>query len=351
MLQYKYNDKGASDMDYREEISKTKRFKQEYLDGLDRLILDRQLEMAEKRKEYGKNIFEDQEAYREDFKKMLGWPLVDHESKGLPSVKCEKLSDGSGYSVYRMRFEILDGVTVTGLYFQVDGDGKKPLVLVQHGGNGTPELISGFYGDTCNYNLMLERVIAQGVNAFAPQLLLWDESYGIPFDRVNIDARLKRVGSSITAVELYGLTRILDYFEAHDNVSSFGMVGLSYGGFYTLFLSALDKRIRSAVSCSFFSTRDAYPWSDWTWFRSAEKLDDAEIACLVYPRKLCIEIGTKDALFDVKHGMDAFETLTELCKDVGTEWLTFIPFDGTHEFCHNDEPITEMVKDLLADAN
>ena len=86
-------------------------------------------------------------------------------------------------------------------------------------------------------------------------------------------------------------------------------------------------------------------------FGSTGTLDDAEIACLVYPRKLCIEIGTKDALFDVKHGMDAFETLTELCKDVGTEWLTFIPFDGTHDFCHNDEPITEMVKDLLADTN
>ena len=189
-------------MNHREEEAQSKNFKREYLDGLNRLILNRQSEMAEKRAEYGKNIFEAQETYRNDFKKMLGWPLVGCDTKGIPNVKTEKLSEESGYSIYRMQFEILDGVMMTGLYFHSDGEGKKPLVLVQHGGLGTPELISGMYGSTCNYNRMLERVIAHGVHAFAPQLLLWDEKYDVPFDRVNIDARLKRVGSSITAVEL-----------------------------------------------------------------------------------------------------------------------------------------------------
>ncbi len=342
--------KEVNKMNYREEIPQTKKFKQEYLDGLNELIRRRQTAMAEKREEYCKNIFEDQEAYRNDFKKMLGWPLIDCDTSGLPSVKMEKLSEESGYSIYRMQFEILEGVMITGLYFRINGEEKRPLVLVQHGGWGTPELMSGVYGSTASYNGMLERVISHEVHAFAPQLLLWQpDKYGVLYDRANVDARLKRVGSSITAVELYGLTRILDYFEAQDNVSSFGMVGHSYGGFYTLFMSALDKRIRSAVSCSFFNTRDEYPWSDWTWFRAAEQFDDAEIACLVYPRKLCIEIGTNDALFDVRYGMRSLEKLTELCRGVGTDWLTFIPFDGTHEFCRDDGPIIEMVNDLLSD--
>lgn len=41
-----------------------------------------------------------------------------------------------------------------------------------------------------------------------------------------------------------------------------GMVGLSYVGFYTLYIAALDTRIKAAVSCSFFNDRDRYPWSD-----------------------------------------------------------------------------------------
>ena len=334
-------------VEYREEISSTHQFKKSYVDGFDKLILSRQQDMEKVRKEYTKNIMLDPEKYREDFKKMLGWPLVDHHDDRLPTVKTEKLAREDGYTIYRMSFEILDDLEMSGLYFEMDEE-KRPLVLVQHGGLGTPELISAFYnGDTANYNSILERVIAHKVHAFAPQLLLWNkEKFEVRFDRNNIDARLKRVGSSITAVEIYGLMRILDYFESKDNVSNFGMVGLSYGGFYTLFLSAIDQRIRSAISCSFFNSRDQVPWSDWTWFNSAGKFDDAEIACLVYPRKLCIEIGTNDPLFNVASGVKSYERILEICKDVGTDWISFIEFEGVHEFCKDDMPIKALVDEI-----
>lgn len=334
-------------MKYREEISITKQFKQDYVDGLDNLILSRQRDMEKVRKEYAKDIILESEKYREDLKKMLGWPLVDHHDDSPTTVRAEKLAKEDGYTIYRMSFKILDSLEISGLYFEMDGK-KSPLVLIQHGALGTPELISGFYnGDTTNYNDILERVITHRVHAFAPQLLIWSgEKYGVEFDRRDIDARLKRVGSSITAIELYGLMRILDYFESKDNISNFGMVGMSYGGFYTLFLSAIDQRIRSAISCSFFNSRDQIAWSDWTWFNFAQKFDDAEIACLVYPRKLCIEIGTNDKLFDVAYGIKSHERVLELCKDVGTDWLTFITFEGTHEFCKDDMPIKALVDEL-----
>jgi hypothetical protein len=334
-------------MKYREEISTTQHLKQDYVDGLDKLIISRQRDMEKARREYAKDIMLEPEKYRDDFKKMLGWPLVDHHDDRLPTVKAEKIAKEDGYTIYRMSFQILDGLEMTGLYFEMDGE-KKPLVMVAHGGLGTPELISAFYdGDTANYNDMLERVITHRVHAFAPQLLLWNkEKYGVTFDRVATDAGLKRLGGSITAVELYGMMRILDYFESKDNVSSFGMVGLSYGGFYTLFLSAIDKRIRSAISCAFFNTRDKIAWSDWTWFKSAEKFDDAEIACLVYPRKLCIEIGTNDNLFDAAYGIRSYERVLELCRDVGTDWLSFITFEGTHEFCRDDAPIKALIDEI-----
>ena len=334
-------------MKYREEILFTKQFKQGYVDGLNRLITSRQQDMADIRKEYTKNIMLDAEKYRDDLKKMLGWPLVDHHDDLLPNVSAEKLANEDGYTIYRMSFEILDGLEMSGLYFEMD-EKKRPLVFVQHGGLGTPEVISAFYnGDTSNYNSMLERVIAHGVHAFAPQLLLWNkEKYGVQFDRLDVDARLKRVGSSITAVELYGLMRILDYFESKDNISNFGMIGMSYGGFYTLFLSAIDQRIRSAISCSFFNSRDQVPWSDWTWFDFAGKFDDAEIACLVYPRKLCIEIGTNDPLFNVEYGVKSYERILEICKDVGTDWISFIEFEGVHEFCKDDKPIKVLVDEI-----
>ncbi len=334
-------------MQYREEFKVTKPYKQSYADGIERIIEQRQKKAESVRHAYTENIFEDAPRYREELKAMLGWPLVGHTEKDLPHVITETLAEEETHSIYRMQFEILDGLTMSGLFFRAKENGKKPLVIVQHGGAGTPERISGVYGSTTNYNDMLERVIRHGVHAFAPQLLLWDEKYGAPFDRRAIDARLKRVGSSITAIEIYGITRILDYFEKQSYVSDFGMVGLSYGGFYTLFAAAVDTRIRSSVSCSFFNTRDRYGWSDWTWQNSAEKFDDAEIACLVYPRRLWIGVGNNDELFDAKYAEESFERLKALCKNAGTDWVSLTVFDGKHEFYREDAPIEQLIEDLF----
>ena len=333
-------------MKYRESMDLTKEYKSNYIKGIEQIIKERQKQAEIVRKESMKDIFENQEKYRNEFKKMLGWPLSEHKSDGLPGVVSEKLSEEDGYSIYRMQFEILKGLTMTGLFFKEGGEEPKPLVIVQHGGEGTPELISGVYGNTYNYNDMLQRVRKNGVHVFAPQLLLWNENYNVDFDRKAIDAELKRVGSSITAVEIYGITRILDYFEAQKYVSVFGMVGLSYGGFYTLYTAAVDTRIKAAISCSFFNKRDIITWSDWTWYKSAEKFDDAEVACLVYPRKLYIEMGNQDELFDYVYSEESFERLKEICCDFGMEWAELIVFNGVHEFCKDDEPIRHIIKIL-----
>ena len=336
-------------MSYTEEKSAANGYRRTYADDLARLVEQRQQQAAAKRAAYAQNIFTDPEPYREQFKRMLGWPLVDHQPEALPAPQSELLAAEDGYHLYRMQFEVLPGLHMHGLLYRADGDDQKPLVLVQHGGNGTPEFIGNLFGEgTANYNDMLQRVKKHGVHIFAPQLLLWEESYEVPYNRQDLDIRLKRVGGSITAVEVYGLQRILDYFEAQPYVSCFGMVGLSYGGFYTLFTTAIDTRIRSAVSCAYFNTRDKVPWVDWTWFGAAETFDDAEVACLVYPRRLCLEIADHDELFDHQYGVQSFETVKRLCHEVGTDWIKLIVFDGCHEFCHDDAPIEQLIADLQA---
>ena len=333
-------------MIYQEEIRRAESYKKAYLDGIEAVISQRQKEAEALRIDYFKDIFTDQEKYREELKQMLGWPLTEPADRNIPNAVFEKLSDEEGYTVFRVQLEILTGLTLTGLFFKMQGDEKKPLIIIQHGGGGTPEIISGMYGGTSNYNDMLMRVAKRGVHAFAPQLLLWGEPYGIPFDRTDIDARLKRVGSSITAIELYGIRRVLDFFEAESYVSAFGMVGLSYGGFYTLFAAAIDTRIKSSLSCSFFNKRDRCARSDWIWTNSAKKFDDAEVACLIYPRKLYIAMGDKDELFDSRYSAESFERMKDYCKSIRTDWVDLTVFDGTHEFINNDDAIYKLINDI-----
>ena len=335
-------------MKYTEQKHDSLKYKEEYLGGIESVIKSRQEDGEKKRCEFIRDIFTDPEGYREEFKKMLGWPLAGHNDKSVPSVKLEELSDEDEYILYRATFDVVEQFKITGLFFKLKSNEKLPLVIVQHGGLGTPEFISGMYeGKTGNYNDMLMRVLERGVHVFAPQLAIWDpKEYGADFDRAGLDARLKRVGSSIAALEVYALTRVIDYFEAQDFVRNFGMVGLSYGGFYTLFTVAADTRIKSAISCSFFNKRDMVPWTNWVWKDSAYLFDDAEIACLVYPRRICLQMGDKDQLFDAKYSKESFEKIKKICKDVGTDWVELIVFDGKHEFYKGDEPIDVLINDL-----
>lgn len=337
-------------MNYREKKDATVQYKSEYVKGLNNVIVARQKECEKERFEYTKDIFENQEKYRADFIKMLGWPLGTEEMTKTPKlVSEEKLSSEDGYTVYRLRFEILDGLLMTGLFFKMNGDEKRPFLLVPHAGYGTPEFISGVYGGTGNDHDMVQRLLKYNVNVFVPQLALWNEgTYGVGINRTGLDARLKRVGSSIAAVEICGLINILNYFEGQAYTGNIGMCGLSYGGFFTLFTTAIDKRVKSAVSCSFFNSRDAYPWCDWTWQNAAKLFDDAEIACLVYPRPICIEFGHYDELFDYEYTLRSYERIKTMCAGagVGTNWLTFHDFDGMHEFCWDEEPLEKLVSDL-----
>ena len=337
------------ELKYREEEAASKQYKEDYVNGFERLIRSLELNAEAVRDSRVEELFKNPEDARRDFCAMLGKPLG--MPRGEPPIpSCEELSREDDATVTRMHFEFLDGLTMTGLLIKHDTDKALPLVICQHGGFGTPETVASIHrGDTANYYHMAMRTFDKGVNVFLPQLLLWDaEVYGAPYNRVQIDARLKRLGSSVAAVEIHGIMRILDYFETQPFVKNFGMVGLSYGGFYTLYTAACDTRICSAVSSSFFNDRSKIPWADLTWQNSAYRFFDAETACLVYPRHLSVLVGENDELFNVEGARREYIRLEKLCASVGTAWVDFTVFKGNHMFPKEDAALDALVKDLLA---
>lgn len=330
---------------YREAIEASEKYKEDYLSGLEKVILQRESAADEVRYQKCKDILANQESYRQSLKAFLGWPLTEKDSGNIPKASVVKLSEDKICTIYRISVEVLDGYSITGLLFQQD-EQKRPLVIAQHGGDGTPEQVGNLYGETYNYNQMIERMLKCNVHVFAPQLLLWNtQNFGIPYQRDVLDARLKNTGSSIAALEIYGITRILDYFQAQSYVSNFGMIGLSYGGFYTLYTAALDKRIQSAVACSFSHT-SKQARCDWMWGQYRESFSDAEVACLVYPRKLCYEMGDCDPLFDLKEVEAEISQLKELAGETVENWFEFLLFSGGHEFCWDNEPLIRLAKNI-----
>ena len=115
-------------MEYREEKSASNTQKQGYVDGFEALIARRQTELAEKRRAAAADIFENAEAHRIAFCQMLGWPLAETRPTEPPRVESEVLSREEGYTVFRMRMEILPDLWMTGLLFKRESNEKLPPI-------------------------------------------------------------------------------------------------------------------------------------------------------------------------------------------------------------------------------
>ncbi|MGG1515414.1 dienelactone hydrolase family protein [Paenibacillus oryzisoli] len=341
---------------YREREDAGNRHRAQQAEELTAWIAAEQRRSRERRASYFTPVYTDLASYassierlRREFAAMLGFPLNELYIEGKEPVSPGKVEaaydliaeDALG-TIYRVTLPVMEGLHAYGLFFRPPGDGPFPLVIAQHGGQGTPEMTAGFFGSV-NYNDMTRRILRRGVAVFAPQLLLWEaERFGPSFDRKQIDVQLKQLGGSLTALEVLKIRRSLDALLRRPDIDAqrVGMVGLSYGGFYTLFAAALDTRISVAVSSCFVNDRFAYGRSDWTWTGAGHRFLDAEVCGLICPRPLYIEGGAQDALFTV----DGF---VEESRRAGSHYerlaiperFRAVVFDGGHEFNPQEEPL------------
>lgn len=334
-------------MQYREENKAWESARCEYVDGLNNLIKNRASMLDVERHKNAASIFNEPERFRNMLRNMLGWPLNEAVARVVPEIVMQKIGNDGEITIYRARIRIFDELILNGIYFTHEDSKKRPLIIAQHGGYGTPEFASGFInGDSANYNGMVDEILKYDVDVFAPQLLLWDvDRFGAKYDRSTIDKKLKHMGSSVFAVEVYAIIRAIDCFESK-GYTSFGMVGLSYGSQYTILTTAIETRIRSCIASCSFTDRNQYDWADWLWFDSASKLHDAETVCLIYPRRIRIQIGNNDPIFNSEYGKREYDVLKKLCENVDMDWCEFTVFDGVHEFYHGNDAIKHLIDDL-----
>ncbi len=334
---------------YQEKETAGNSYREEYKAGLDALLIQLQNASMLKRNALHNALLSDPEAFRNRIRSTLGWPLTKEARTSCPA-RITRVVQEDDTIISRVQLEIQPGLWMYGVFFQKDTETPLPLVIAQHGGQGTPELCSNFFGSE-NYNDMTRRIRAKGVHVLCPQLFLWDAarfSEGGSTARYPMDRALKHVGSSIAAIELDGLLKWIDWASTLPCVDadSIGMIGLSYGGFYTLYTAALDKRIKAALSSCYFNDKTKYNWEDWTWDHSGNQFQDAEVAALIFPRKLWIQICDKDHLFAADTAQQEFERLTQL-REYTEAQLHLECFEGDHEFGPSDDGINFVVKALF----
>ena len=117
--------------------------------------------------DFEKNI----ENYRNEYIKMLGLDKIKEEV--CPPVEKVFVGEDEISRIYRFKIYITPEIPFYGMLFIPHGAKKDaPLIIVQHGGGGTPELCMDLNGKN-NYNHLGQRILEKGALVFAPQLLLW----------------------------------------------------------------------------------------------------------------------------------------------------------------------------------
>lgn len=342
-----------------------KDYRKKYFEGIVNVLNKKMDESSKKRDEFinPDSLAEHREHYQKKYCDMLGWPLNEFEHNFKPNFKKELLEELDFVTVYRLCIETLPDLWFEGtLYVPKSSSKKLPLTIINPGGGYFCEDLIA-HGDypSAQYRNIGGRFVEAGCMLFAPQLLIRNGDgfdFDMPKTRQFIDDRLKALGGSIAAIEIFNLKRAIDYFIGNEDIDSerIGMAGLSYGGFYTLYTSAADTRIKSTFSSCFFCGRFGYKdeedgcRSDWLWQNSAETFFDAEVAALIAPRALYIENGKADEIFSVDLSIKEFERLKPFYERANAEdkLKYFVGNDG-HIVDEGEQGIKFYLDNLFSD--
>jgi len=329
-----------------EEPQAADKYRSAYVDGINSYIKKLYSDGKNIRREYmpPEKLVSNPEAFRDEFKKMLG---INSFSSAPTDFKTEYVGEDEVCRIMRVTCIMQNTIPMYALYMvPLNARAPMPLVIAQHGGGGTPELCSDFYGKN-NYNHMVRRLLERGFAVLAPQLLLWSKSdsetmrkHDIPYHRGGIDGDLRRFGTTLTGLEISGILKLLDCVSDLNEIDSerIGMIGLSYGGYYTLYTMAADTRIKAGYAAGAFNDRDVYNWSDWKYFGSGIHFHDAEAAALCAPRRLYVQVGKQDQVFDYTSAIPEAERVIDYYKAYNAEEnFRFDVWEGGHTVSDSDE--------------
>ena len=329
---------------YREDIEKDSIYRQNFNSAF-RSYLDEEMKKAEHHRDgfmTKENLPIERERFREKYIRMLGYPLTEYENIKTEKIQVQSnfVTFSDGVSIYRMVITAYGNLPLYGILLLPETEGEKPFVLCLHGKEGTPELVTSIYENSGNYNHMAFRYAKRGCVVFCPQLYLWNSDiYGVPYDRDRLDASMRQLGGSMSALEVLLLKRVYDYFETMPYVNRDKMYvsGLSYGGMFAMLFGAAETRVKGVYSSCYFNDRYENGWVDMCYKNAANTFFDAEICALISPRKLFISVADEDPVFAVDTAKKEFERLKPLYETSGaTENLQLEVFHGLHEFSLND---------------
>jgi len=254
----------------------------------------------------------------------------------------ELAADLPTHKAYRVWLSAFESVSAYGILLVPKTDGKHPALICIHGMGGTPEAVCGLTDKPDYHNRFGLQAVERGYVVFAP-LDMNSEA-----KRRWLDRKALLEGERLQALEQFKIKRVVDYLSARSDVDAtrIGAYGISWGGRTTMYLAALDRRIKACAISGHFNDlipKMVQPSTNYTAFietsedyaffpRHFQLFNDADIVSLICPRAVFIEQGRQDRVVHWKDSQRAFEPVKKIYDRLGIgDRAEYSIFDGPHE--------------------
>ena len=282
--------------------------------GIDRFALRELNDSPNRRAARWNRDFSSHEAYiksiaknRAQFRTMIG--AVDPRMSGTAIELIATVANpnpviarSENFSVSRIRWQVLEGVTAEGLWLRPVGQ-VRAMVLALPDADWTPEMFAGFAKGVTPQAQLARRLAENGCLVLVPTLISRSNEFsGSPLvhytnqpHREFIYRMAFEMGRHIIGYEVQKVQAAVDVLERMNKADNanlpIGVVGIGEGALLALYSAAVDPRIVSTLVCGYFQKRETVleePIYRNVWSLLTE-FGDAEIASLIAPRPLVIE--------------------------------------------------------------
>lgn len=236
-----------------------------------------------------------------------GFPLETYDIAGAALAD---RGPGAGVVVRRARYDVLPGATADGLWLVPPR--PRAVVIALGDADWTPEQFAGLVPGVPEQAQLPRRLAAAGAAVFVPTLVDRDCTHsGNPAVRFTnqphreflyrmafqlgrhpLGYEVQKILAGVDRCRGSGGTAAVESAAGAARPLPLGVCGVGEGGQAALVAAALDERIDAALVCGYFGPREGV-WEEPIYRSIWSQLlahGDAEIAALVTPRPLTIEV-------------------------------------------------------------
>ena len=240
---------------------------------------------------------------RERFRKMIGvvdarLPVKELEFVGGTSTP-SKLGETDAYTVFVVRWPVLEGVYGEGLLLEPNGGNAKANVIALPDADQTPEMIAGLSDGVAPEAQFARKLAERGCRVVVPVLIdRTDDWSGTPHiwmtnkpHREWVYCAAFDLGRHVIGYEVQKVLSLVDWMKSTAKDTPVGVAGYAEGGLVAMYAAGADTRIDAALVSGYFDSRQKL--DDEPLYRNVfgllAEFGDAEIASLIAPRGLVIE--------------------------------------------------------------